>query len=45
MLFWCQEQDKTIGTTSSQIGPRVPSGLIFKETPKKFDVRASFVGF
>ena len=45
VLFWCQEQDKKIGTTSSQIGPQVPSGLIFEETTKKFDVRASFVYF
>ena len=30
MIFWCQRQDKKNGTTFGQIGPRVPSGLIYK---------------
>ena len=28
--FWCREWDKKIGTSSGQVGPQVPSGLIYK---------------
>ena len=44
-LSWCQNQDKKNETIPSQIGPRVPSGLIYKVLFKKIDAHSSFVFF
>ena len=44
--FWRQEQHKNNGTTSGQIGPQVPSGLIFTKFGQKFvmfSVRALYL--
>ena len=43
MLPRSRDQGKKIGTIFSQIGPRAPSGLIFKVFAQIFDAHSSFV--
>ena len=43
MPFWCQEQHENIGTTSGQVGPQVPSGLIYKDLTNFVDVSFALI--